>query len=98
MAEELARVILDTLKDYDYIRKSPKAIAKLAGCEAYGLMSPNSHKIWVSTKLSHEDLTVTQLHEIAHAYLHTINKFKVPEKEVDRLAYEWKQRMDGVYK
>lgn len=95
--EELAKIILDTLKDYDYKRVSQKKINQMAGCKVYGMMSAESHNIWIAKGLNYEDMTVTQLHELAHAYLHTINKYEAPEEEVDRLAYEWKQKMDGVY-
>lgn len=97
MADDLAKMILDTLKDYDYKRLTQKKIDKLAKGSVYGLMCEATHEIWIAKGLSYETTTLTQLHEFAHAYLHTINKFDVPEEEVDRLAYEWKQKLDGVY-
>ena len=64
MTENLCRVILDILKDFDYRRVSQKELQHFMGDsknQYLGAMSPDN------------------------------------EVEVDRLAYEWKQHIDGVY-
>jgi len=103
MTEELSRIILDTLKDFDYRLVGKRKLQNLwkpREEELSGLCvfsSKEKNVIYVRQNLKHEEFHHVQLHEFAHAYLHTINKMDVPEEEVDRLAYEWKQRMDGVY-
>lgn len=97
MGNDLAKMILDILKDYDYRNVSKKQLYKIMEGPCYGGMCPESKKIYICNKMSYEDTTTTQLHEFAHAYLHTINKFDTPEEEVDKLAYDWKRQIDGVF-
>lgn len=101
MAEDIAKIILDTLKDFDYRLVTGNKLKKIWGedIELMGMcrIANPGKTIYIRKGMGCEDTTVTQLHELAHAYLHTINKMSVPEKEVDRLAYEWKQKIDGVY-
>lgn len=101
MAEELARIILNVFKDYDYRLVGKARIQELwkpKTEEIAGLCcTGNKPTIYIRKGMRHDETHHVQLHEIAHAYLDSINKGFYPEEEVERLAYEWQVKLDGVY-
>lgn len=103
MSENIAKIILDILKDYDYKNVSQQQLRKIMGnneAKYYGCMTVDVPKptIYILKNQPYNVKTDTQLHEIAHAYMYTITKNTGKESEIDKLAKEWKRIIDGVYK
>jgi hypothetical protein len=100
MSENIAKMILDILKDCDYRLVTKRRLQNVwlpHTNEIAGLyVREKPPVIYVRRDLRYEEMHHVQLHELAHAYLYTINKGDVSEKEVDRLAYEWASQIDGV--
>lgn len=91
---DLAKFILDTLKEYDYRNVSRKECERLSHTRScVGLVDFGRRYIRVASDISFSDKEQTQLHEFAHVYFHRLNR-DASEEEVEALANVW---VGGLY-
>lgn len=94
MSEDIGRIVLAVLSEYDYRLVTRHEMHKLAGYGGVmGLTVFDKKKIYVCKDLPRSDKDVTMLHEFGHVYLESIGEGDTSEKKVDKLAYEWLKKL-----
>ena len=93
MPDDLARIIVSTLVEYDFRHVSKEQMHQLIDFgRAWGMTDFEKHKVYLRNDLPRSDEYVTALHEIGHIYLKNTGADRYNEDEADRLAYEWMKR------
>lgn len=103
MAEDISKIILDILLEHNtHSNLSKKQITKIGKSDVpvQGLFIYRKSKdagIYVATDLPLHERQETLVHELVHAYNLKLG-ITVSEDDVDKTAYDWLRRIDGVYK